>query len=459
MALDTKYRPRVYNDVIGQGATVSILKQYVKGGRGFHQSYVFCGQRGSGKTTLGRILARALLCSSPVDGEPCDRCGSCTALLNGEDHECFEELDAATRSSKADLIRIVEDSSYSSFSGKRKIWIFDESHRLSKQALDSLLKSMEDNVPGSEDKQLVCIFCTTEPEKMADTIFSRCAPAFVIRAVEPEIIAERLSIVCESEGIPHELEALTIIADINECHIRDALKSVEGLSLNDERGITRESVANYFRLGANVLVFDLLESVANTDRVTSMELSSRICHEVGPKSSYERLSEASMVVYKYGIGVGKLPHMYDAERVKALFESKGEILLDIASLFSNPPHKPSSTTFGLDCVSMGRKTTIIKVETESKVKDSKESKDTKEEVASEKIADLKKSEVTKTAALTPTGIYVDPRAVNKSESNPSGYNNLSMTKPSVSTKGTIDRSTFRQLLQVHIRSSKIGSRT
>jgi DNA polymerase-3 subunit gamma/tau len=162
MALDTRYRPQTYGDVLGQEATVSILKQFVVEGRGFHQSYVFCGQHGSGKTTLGRILARALLCETPVDGAPCDQCLSCQTFLSGDTHECFEELDAATKSGKADLARIIEDVSYSTVSGKRRIYLFDESHRLSKQALDVLLKPMEDNTPGSDDKRLVCIFCTTE---------------------------------------------------------------------------------------------------------------------------------------------------------------------------------------------------------------------------------------------------------------------------------------------------------
>ncbi len=162
MALDTKYRPRTYGDVLGQDATVSVLRQFIVEGRGFHQSYVFCGQHGSGKTTLGRILARALLCEAPSEGSPCDECLSCRTLLDGDSHECFVELDAATKSGKADLVRILEDVQYSTVSGKRRIYLFDESHRLSKQALDALLKPMEDSAPGSEDKRLVCIFCTTE---------------------------------------------------------------------------------------------------------------------------------------------------------------------------------------------------------------------------------------------------------------------------------------------------------
>lgn len=126
MALDTKYRPATYEDVLGQDATVSVLKQFVIEGRGYHQSYVFCGQHGSGKTTLGRILGKALLCESPVEGSPCDQCASCRTFLEGGTHECFVELDAATKSGKADLALILEDIQYSTVSGKRRIYLFDE---------------------------------------------------------------------------------------------------------------------------------------------------------------------------------------------------------------------------------------------------------------------------------------------------------------------------------------------
>lgn len=121
MALDTKYRPRTYEDVLGQEAATAVLRQFIKEKRGFHQSYVFCGQHGSGKTTMGRILARALLCSNPQEGIPCDDCHSCKVFLDGGTHECFEELDAATKSGKSDLSKIVEDVTYSTFSGKRRI--------------------------------------------------------------------------------------------------------------------------------------------------------------------------------------------------------------------------------------------------------------------------------------------------------------------------------------------------
>lgn len=344
MALDTRYRPIKYADVLGQEAATSVLRQYVKEGKGFHQSYVFCGQHGSGKTTLGRILARALLCSAPVEGEPCDQCASCLVLLSGGTHECFEELDAASKSGKADLGKIVEDVTYSTFSGRRRIYLFDESHRLSKQALDVLLKPMEDSITGSEEKKLVVIFCTTEPEKMTSTIFSRCAPAFVIRTVAPEIIASRLAFVCQEEKIEFELEALVTIAEVSECHIRDALKTVEGVSMLGP--ITRASVFGYLQLGANDLSLDLLLALG-TDLPKAIELSSRLAVDVSPSAAYERLAEASMCAYRAHLSVGKVPTQWNQVKVKTLAE-RGAALLGIAARFAAPPHRPTRHTLILD---------------------------------------------------------------------------------------------------------------
>ena len=256
MAFDTRYRPSKYGDVLGQEASVQVLRQLVKEGRGFHQSYVFCGQYGSGKTTTGRILARALLCSSPVGGNPCDTCQSCQTLLQGQTHECLVELDAATKSTKEDMLRITDDIQYSSFSGKRRIYLMDEAHRLSKSALDALLKPMEDCIPGTQDKQLVCIFCTTEPEKMQPTIFSRCAPAFVIKAATPEQIAGRLAWVCTQENLAYEHDALVTIAEVTECHVRDALKTLEGASVQGP--VTVASVASYLGIKSNDMILDML---------------------------------------------------------------------------------------------------------------------------------------------------------------------------------------------------------
>ena len=174
MSLDTKYRPRTYEDVLGQKDTIKTLKGFISSEAGWRQSYLFAYPYGSGKTTLGRIMARALLCENPVNGEPCDQCNSCKAMLNSS-HDSFIEVDAATNSGKADVKKLLESLNYTSFSGSKKLYLFDEAHQLSKDALDALLKPMEENDKGSFDKRLVCIFATTEPEKMRQTVLSRCS--------------------------------------------------------------------------------------------------------------------------------------------------------------------------------------------------------------------------------------------------------------------------------------------
>lgn len=125
MSLDTKYRPLRYGDVLGQDATIKVCKEYVRTGHGFRQSYVFAGAHGGGKTTCGRILARALLCENPQEGEPCDECPSCKVML-ADKSENFVEVDAATNSGKDDVRRITEEAQFGSFSGNRKIYLFDE---------------------------------------------------------------------------------------------------------------------------------------------------------------------------------------------------------------------------------------------------------------------------------------------------------------------------------------------
>jgi DNA polymerase III subunit gamma/tau len=344
MALDTLYRPRTYEDVLGQEAATAVLRQFIKEKRGFHQSYVFCGQHGSGKTTMGRILARALLCSDPQDGIPCDKCHSCKVFLEGGTHECFEELDAATKSGKSDLAKIVEDVTYSTFSGKRRIYLFDESHRLSKQALDALLKPMEDSVEGTQDKKLVCIFCTTEPEKMVSTIFSRCAPAFVIRAVPPEGIATRLAWVSEQENIEYDFGALVTIAEATDCHIRDALKTLEGVSMLGR--VTRETVFQYLQLGANDRAIQMVELLGQ-DLKGAMELANQMAMEVSPSSAYERISEAALVAYRAHLGVGKPSSKWNPEKMLQLAE-RGPDLLGIASRFASPPYRPTRQALSLD---------------------------------------------------------------------------------------------------------------
>jgi len=351
MSLDTKYRPVRYADVLGQDATIKVCREYVRSGHGFRQSYVFAGPWGGGKTTLARILARALLCDDPQEGEPCDRCHQCRSMLDDRP-EAFVEVDAATNSGKEDVKRITDEVRYGTFSGRRKIYLLDESHELSRQAMDAMLKPLEDNVRGTQDKQLVCIFCTTEPEKMRKAILSRCAPVFRIRTNTPDEIVVRLDYVCEMEGIEREKDALRLIAEVTECHVRDAIKAVEGVSMLG--GISRANVETYLLLDANALYLDLLDRVG-VDLAGALEVLERLGQKVSPATCYEKLADLCMLAYRLSrLGSTVVPSYWDAARLAALGTNHGHHLVDFAQRFAQRPGQPTMSMLTCDIAMLHR---------------------------------------------------------------------------------------------------------
>jgi DNA polymerase III subunit gamma/tau len=351
VSLDTKYRPLRYSDVLGQDATVKVCKEYVRSGKGFRQSYVFAGAHGGGKTTCGRILARALLCSAPVDGEPCDQCDSCRSMLSDKS-ENFIEVDAATNSGKDDVRRITDEARFGSFSGNRKIYLFDECHELSRQAMDAMLKPLEDNIRGTQDKQLVCIFCTTEPEKMRPAILSRCAPLFRIRNNTPEEIGKRLAYICDEEGIEYDAEVLSVIAEVCECHVRDSIKSVEGVSMLGR--VDRPNVEAYLQLDANALYLDILEKIGNDVRGI-MDILERLEEKVSPATRYERMAEVCMLAYRLSnFGQAAVPSYWDRDRLKAVGDLHREFLVEFAQKFAERPARSTSAMFACDISALHR---------------------------------------------------------------------------------------------------------
>ena len=360
MSLDTLYRPKTYADVLGQRETIQVLKQYVATGSGFHQSYLFAGAFGSGKTTIGRILARSLLCSAPVDGEPCDKCSSCIAILDGGSSMDFYEVDAATNSGKDSVRKIVDEIQYSTFSGKRRLYLFDESHALTAGALDALLKPLEDNYPGSQDKQLVCIFCTTEPEKMRSTVLSRCAPAFVIRPVSPEQVGERLALICGKEGIPFEQPALNLIGEITECHIRDALKAVEGVSMMG--GVTVANVRSYLHLDYSDKVLSVLTDLP-TDLSKALLTAEDLLKTMSPITVYEKLATMGMLAYRSTLGPVSVPTYIDRGVVEAVGKAVGIRLLDYVEQLASRPGRPTPSMLLCDLAQLhhGPRETHVKI--------------------------------------------------------------------------------------------------
>jgi DNA polymerase III subunit gamma/tau len=350
MSYDTEFRPSDYDQVVGQADLITLLLQYVIQGKGFHQSYLFVGPYGSGKTTLARILARALLCEAPVNGHPCNKCASCRSILETGSSLDFTEIDAATNSGKAEIQRIVEEIQYDTFTGRRRIYLFDEAHQLSAHALDAMLKHLEDEVvPGGGDKKLVCIFCTTEPEKMRPTIFSRCAPAFVIQTVTPDVLAQRLEYICNEKlitfeaGVPAQ-ELLKVIASVTECHIRDALKALEGIAMLG--GVTRANLTKYLRLDLNDLYLEVLENLGVNLAVA--KAAKKLQDRVSPSVCYEKLAEYALLAYEVYLGANKPMAYLDAQRVLELGQRQNHNLLGFAQRFSSRPGKPSASMLFCD---------------------------------------------------------------------------------------------------------------
>lgn len=425
MGLDTKYRPHTFEDVLGQESVIKVIKRFVETKQGYQQSYLFCGPYGSGKTTLGRILARALLCDNPQNGNPCDQCDSCHNMLNGS-HECFIEVDAATNSGKSEIKKIVSELDYSSFSGKKTLYLFDESHQLSKDALDALLKPLEENMKGSEDKKLVCIFCTTEPEKMRATILSRCAPAFVIHPLSPQSIADRLAFVCEEERITYDKNVLPLIAEMTECHIRDALKAIEGVSMLGE--INRENVNKYLHLDLNNLFLDVIDYL-ESDLDTAMRALKQVLQRTSPSICYERLANVSLYAYKVALGLDKAPVYWDSDRLVSIGRKYNNTLIGLVSLFSSKPRAVTEDMLICDLISqhliMKGELKIISEHSHLSSVNVQSSIDTLAKNNSESIKnDLQLGEndsnkIEKTVSIPPVelnGVHIDRRAVSKDNS-------------------------------------------
>lgn len=221
-------------------------------------------------------------------------------------------------------------------------------HQLSRDALDALLKPLEENMKGSEDKKLVCIFCTTEPEKMRATILSRCAPAFVIHPLSPEIISKRLAYVCDQEGLEYEDDVLPLIAEITECHIRDALKAIEGVSMLG--GINKENVNKYLHLDLNDLFLDVIEHLS-TDLDKSMQALKGLLQRTSPSTCYERLANVALFAYKVSRGLSNPPVYWDKEKLEGIGKKYGNTLISLVSLFTSKPRTVTEDMLICDLIS------------------------------------------------------------------------------------------------------------
>ena len=311
-ALYRKWRPTTFDDVVGQDHITSILKYQCKEGKHSH-AYLFCGTRGTGKTTCSKILAKALNCLSPVDGNPCGKCASCVSIDNGS---CMDvvEMDAASNNGIDDIRDIRDEVVYTPSELKYKVYIIDEVHMLSINAFNGLLKTLEE--PPS---YVVFILATTEMHKLPTTIISRCQ-RYDFRKISADDITGRLKHIASNEGISITDDALRIISRLASGGMRDAIslfelcsgssKNIDALLVSEMLGVsgteTLSGVVSAIKQKDYAKIFETVKDIENSSKDISVfwqELISYyrdmlVAKTLKDSASYLEMSESELSVLR-----------------------------------------------------------------------------------------------------------------------------------------------------------------
>ncbi|HEY8534874.1 MAG TPA: DNA polymerase III subunit gamma/tau, partial [Vicinamibacterales bacterium] len=263
-----KWRPQRFEDVVGQQAVTTTLRNALVSGR-LAQAFVFAGARGVGKTTTARILARALNCVEGPTPDPCGRCDACVEIAQGRDLDVLE-IDAATNTRLEETREvIINNLAISPARDRYKVFIIDEVHQLSTHSFNALLKSIEEPPP-----HVVFIMATTELHKIPDTILSR-AQVYEFRTISTAAIAGQLRRIADAEGIDADDEALTLLARYAEGSMRDAQSAFDQVLSFAGSTVRAADVAAVLGLVGRDLLFDVLQAVADEDAAAAFRLAAR----------------------------------------------------------------------------------------------------------------------------------------------------------------------------------------
>lgn len=263
-ALYRVYRPKNFSDVIGQEHIVRTLKNQIENNNVGH-AYLFCGTRGTGKTSTAKIFSRAVNCTNLHNDEPCNECENCREILEDKTMDVVE-IDAASNNSVDDIRELRENVKYSPAKSKYKVYIIDEVHMLSQGAFNALLKTLEE--PPS---YVIFILATTEPHKIPATILSRCQ-RFDFKRVTVKDISSRMRYICEKEGIEADEKALNLIARNSQGALRDALSILDQCISFEGNKISYNDVIELLGSVNIEQLFDLAESIIKEDTRKSLQI-------------------------------------------------------------------------------------------------------------------------------------------------------------------------------------------
>lgn len=252
-AIYRKWRPLVFEDIVGQGHITKTLKNQIMNDKVSH-AYLFCGTRGTGKTTAAKILSRAINCKKPKDGTPCNECEICKGILNGSIMD-VSEIDAASNTGVDNIRDIKDDISYVASQCKYRVYIIDEVHMLSKGAFNALLKTLEE-----PPAHVIFILATTEPHKIPETILSRCQ-RFDFKRITPSDIIVRMKEIATADNINITEDAYSLLANLADGSMRDGLSILERCLTSSEDCVTVDSITTILGIAESKLLFDTTDAI------------------------------------------------------------------------------------------------------------------------------------------------------------------------------------------------------
>lgn len=354
LALYREFRPKNFDDVVGQDYIIQTLKNQVKTGNLSH-AYLFCGPRGTGKTSTAKIFARAVNCTHSVDGNPCDMCAECVAL--SQPNTDIFEIDAASNNRVEEIRDLREKVAYPPLIGKYKVYIVDEVHMLTDSAFNALLKTLEE-----PPKHVIFILATTEIHKLPATILSRCM-RFDFKLLPVDLLSEHLKNVFEKRGIKCDEKSLHLIAKAGEGSVRDMLSIADSVAAYCNNEITYAQAESVIGLSSKDNIKDILVSIANKD-INKLFVS--IKRALGTGKNIQVLCKEmadfvkNLIMIKVGVGdysvldilpgefasYSDIAAMFDINYLKTAFSRFADVELDLKYSI-NPENLFESTCLDL----------------------------------------------------------------------------------------------------------------